>query len=205
MAYREMGMWEILEVLRRVHRGERQRPIARATGHSRSTIRRYVREAELAGWEPAGGREPDEAVASAVARRLRPVRKQEAPGESEALLLPHQAQIEAWLRAEDGGRRGLRLSKVHQLLARQGVEVPYSSLHRFAVGHCGFHAARRLTVRVADVAPGELAEVDFGRLGLVPDLATGRQRVLHALVVTLVHSRHQYVYVTHTQRLADLL
>lgn len=36
-----------------------------------------------------------------------------------------------------------------------------------------------------------LAEVDFGRLGLVHDPETGRRRVLHALIVTLVHSRHQ--------------
>jgi hypothetical protein len=40
MAYREIGMWEIHEVLRRVARGEPQRAIQRATGHSRSTIRR---------------------------------------------------------------------------------------------------------------------------------------------------------------------
>jgi len=205
MAYRETGMWEILEVLRRVHRGEGQRSIARTTGHARTTIRRYVREAVATGWDPAGGVEPDEAVAAAVAKRLRTVPKAQEPGESETRLQPHQAQIEAWLRPEDGDRRGLRLSKVHQLLVRQGVEVPYSSLHRFAVAHCGFREARRVTVRVADVAPGELAEVDFGRLGLVPDPETGRQRVLHALVVTLVHSRHQYVYGTHAQGLADLL
>ena len=30
MAYREIGMWEILEVLRRVARGERQRAIHRS-------------------------------------------------------------------------------------------------------------------------------------------------------------------------------
>ena len=33
--YREIGMWEIHEVLRRVARGEPQRAIQRATGHSR--------------------------------------------------------------------------------------------------------------------------------------------------------------------------
>ena len=205
MAYREMGMWEILEVLRRVHRGQPQRAITRATGHSRSTIRRYVRAARQVDWEPGCGTEPDEALAAAVAKRLRPVRKQQTPGESEGQLLAHQRQIEAWLHGGDGEGRGLRLAKVQQLLARQGVEVPYSSLHRFAVQRCGFQDLRRLTVRVAEVAPGELAEVDFGRLGLVPDLTTGRSRVLHALVVTLVHSRHQYVYVTHTQRITDLL
>jgi uncharacterized protein YerC len=36
-------MWEILNVLRRLHRGEPHASISRATSHSRSTIRRYAR------------------------------------------------------------------------------------------------------------------------------------------------------------------
>lgn len=203
MAYREIGMWEILEVLRRVGRGERQRAIHRVTGHSRSSIRRWVRMARALGWEP-GGREPDEALARAVAARLRPVRDGAPAGESEARLGPHRERIAAWLRPEGGGR-GLRLSKVQVLLAREGVRVPYSSLHRFATRHCGFQDRRRVTVRVAECAPGELAEVDFGRLGLVGDPEAGRRRVLHALLVTLVHSRHQYVHVTHDQTLPALI
>jgi transposase len=204
MAYREVGMWEILEVLRRVHRGESQVAIARATGHTRKTIRRYTRTARKRGWTPGGTQEPDEVLAQAVAQRLRPVPVAPEPGESEAQLRPHRARIEAWLRPEDGGR-GLRLSKVHALLEREGICVPYSSLHRFATQHCGFQDLRRVTVRVAEVAPGEVAEVDFGRLGLVWDPEAGRRRVLHALIVTLVHSRHQYVHVTHSQRLPDLI
>ena len=49
MAYREIGMWEILEVLRRVARGEPQRAIQRTTGHSRTTIRRWLRVARKLG------------------------------------------------------------------------------------------------------------------------------------------------------------
>lgn len=45
MAYREIAIWEILEVLRRVGRGEGQHAVQRVTGHSRSTIRRWVRTA----------------------------------------------------------------------------------------------------------------------------------------------------------------
>jgi transposase len=204
MAYREVGMWEILEVLRRVHRGESQVAIARATGHTRKTIRRYTRTARKRGWTPGGTEEPDEALARAVAQRLRPVPVTPAPGESEAQLRPHRARIKAWLRPDDEGR-GLRLTKVHALLEREGIRVPYSSLHRFATQHCGFQDRRRLTVRVAEVAPGELAEVDFGRLGLVWEPEAGHRRALHALIVTLVHSRHQYVHVTHSQTLSDLI
>ena len=99
----------------------------------------------------------------------------------------------------------LLLPMVHELLGRQGIEVPYTSLHRFAVKHCGFQERKRITVRVAEVEPGELAEVDFGRLGLVADPETERRRVLHALIVTLVYSRHQYVHVTFSQKLPDLV
>ena len=203
MAYREIGMWEILDVLRRVARGERQRAISRVTGHSRSTIRRWLKVARQSGWQPNDG-EPDEGVAREVAARVRPVRDEVSPGESQVQLLPHREQIRAWLSPEDE-RRGLRLTKVQQLLARKGVAVPYSSLHRFAVDQCGFADRRRLTVRRAEVDPGELAEVDFGRLGLVWDPASERRRVHHALIITLVYSRHQYVYVTPLQKIPDLI
>jgi len=203
MAYREIGMWEILEVLRRVARGERRRAIERVTGRSRSTIRRWLRVARKLGWEPGQG-EPDESLAVAVAQRVRPVRDEASPGASQARLLPHRERIRAWL-ASDDEHRGLRLTKVQQLLVRQGVDVPYSSLHRFAVQHCGFADRRRLTVRRAETAPGELAEVDFGRLGLVWDPEAERRRVHHALLVTLVYSRHQYIYVTPSQKIPDLI
>ena len=203
MAYREIGMWEILEVLRRVARGERRRAIERVTGRSRSTIRRWLRVARKLGWEPGQG-EPDESLAVAVAQRVRPVREEASPGASQARLLPHREQIQAWLAPEEE-HRGLRLTKVQQLLTRKGVDVPYSSLHRFAVQHCGFADRRRLTVRRAETAPGELAEVDFGRLGLVWDPEAERRRVHHALLVTLVYSRHQYIYVTPSQKIPDLI
>jgi transposase len=204
MAYREVEMWEILDVLRRVGRGETKAAIRRATGRTRKTVRRYVERARKLGWEPASGAEPDEALAAEVARGLKPVGRKARAGESETLLAAHRERIRQWLVPEDGSR-GLRLRKVHDLLGRQGIAVPYSSLHRFAIKHCGFQERRRITVRVAEVEPGELAEVDFGRLGLVPDPESGRRRVLHALIVTLVYSRHQYVHVTTSQRLPDLI
>lgn len=167
MAYREVDMWEILEVLRRFHRGESKAAIKRATGRTRKTVQRYVDKARELGWD--GEAEPDEALAVEVARRLKPVADEPREGTSEAALVPHGEQIRTWLFPEEG--RGLRLAKV----------------------------------RMAEVAPGEVAEVDFGRLGLVPDAETGKRRVVHALSVTLVYSRHQYVHVTTTQKIPDLV
>jgi hypothetical protein len=202
MPYVEHGMWEVLEVLRRWHRGESQKAIQAATRRARKTVRRYIRTAEKLGWN-SKEQPPDEALASRVLEKLAPGSKEGGAGETERLLLPHLPRIQDWLAVEES-RRGLTLTKVHRLLDRQGVVVPYSSLHRFATTHCGF-GRKRITVRVADVAPGELAEVDFGRLGLVYDPLRERRRVAHALIVTLVHSRHQYVHVTFSQKLPDLI
>lgn len=204
MAYREVDMWEILEVLRRLHRKESNAAIERATGRTRKTIRRYKRRARELGWEPGGQREPDEELAAAVAQNLRPVTEKEGLGAIEARLMPQRTAIAEWVSPGDGSR-GLRLAKVRDLLVRQGVEVPYSSLHRFAVSYCGFRERQRITVRVADVGPGELAEVDYGRLGIVYDPATAGRRVAWALLVTLGYSRHQYVHVGFNQTMAEFI
>ena len=202
MAYEEHGMWEVLDVLSRVHRGEGRRQIARVTGRTRKTIGRYVDVATGIGWVP-GIHEPDEQLAAEVLARLRPGPK-EPVADSEQTLLPLRDQLEQWLAPHDGYKRGLRLTKVHSLLTKRGVAVSYSGLYRFACKHLDF-GRQASTVRVADVAPGELAEVDFGRLGFVHDPETGKRRTLHALVVTLAFSRHQYVHVTHSQQLEYLI
>lgn len=203
MAYREIAMWEILEVLRRIGRGESRASVARATGHTRKTVRRYLATAAELGWKP-GPAVPTEALAAAVFARHRPS-SDRGPGEAEAKLLPHREQIQTWLRPSAGEKRGLRLTKVHELLRRQNVDVAYSSLHRFAVQHCGFSDRRRTTVRMPEWEPGQVAEIDFGRLGLIPGPETGKRRLAWAMPVVLPHSRHQYVHVTHSQRVTDLI
>ena len=203
MVYKEHGMWEVLDVLRRAHRGEGRRAMARTTGRSRKTISRYLTAAEQVGWRPGDG-EPGEPLAAQILARLRPGSRERVPSEAEQRLHVHRETLRAWLSGDTADRRPLTLTKCHDLLTRRGVAVTYSSLYRFAMKHCEF-GERASTVRMADVAPGELAEIDFGRLGLIPDGRLERRRVLWALVVTLVHSRHQYVHLTHSQTLTDVI
>lgn len=53
-------------------------------------------------------------------------------------LAPHLERVREWPRPQDPPSRGLSLVKVHRLLAREGVVVPYSSLHRWATSELGF-------------------------------------------------------------------
>jgi hypothetical protein len=54
-------------------------------------------------------------------------------------------------------------------------------------------------VRVDDPEPGQEAQVDFGKMGMLADAATGQLRQLWCLVVTLSFSRMQFVWPSFEQ------
>lgn len=182
-------MIEIKEVLRLWLAGHALREVTRLAGLDRKTVRRYVQAAQAAGVTREGGDgQLSEEVLGAVVAVVRPDRPR-GTGASWEAIAAHREQIATWLKQD------LTLAKIHMLLGRRGVVVPYRTLHRFAVAELGF-GRRQATVRVADGEPGRELQVDFGRLGLVPDPASGRRRVAQGLVFTAVYSRHLFVYPT---------
>jgi len=196
MAFREVWVVQVREALRRWLHGDGERPIARGVGIDRKTARRYVTAAVELGVHRDGGEGQltDELIGQ-VLERVRPHRP-DGHGEAWRVLLAEEDRIKAWV-AED-----LTVVKIGILLGRRGVVVPHRTLARFAVERCG--AGRRsTTVRVDDPPPGVELQVDFGRLGLVPD--GERRRVCQALIFTACFSRHQFVWPTFTQTTADVI
>jgi transposase len=190
MAFKEVSVVQVREALRWWLHGDGERPIARRAGIDRKTARRYIAAAIEAGVI----RNVDESqltdeVVGQVCERVRP-RRPDGHGDSWRALLAHEEQIKAWLNED------LTVVKIGILLARRGVEVPHRTLARFAVERCGA-GRRRTTVRVDDPPPGRECQVDFGRLGLVPD--GERRRLCWALIFTAVVSRHQFVWPTFSQ------
>jgi len=198
MAHKEYNVLEVVDVLRRHLAGDSIRGIARSKGMDRNTVRKYLRIAEARGFSAEFDGDLDE-MAYGIFTEVHAEKTEESENKRDKILLPHKETISDWLEKKE-----LTLTKVHIKLIRKGVDVSYSALWRFARERLGFGGAE-ITVRMADTKPGEVAEVDFGRLGVIYDPASGRNRVLHALVVTLVFSRHQYVYVTHSRDLKNLI
>ena len=193
MAYREVHRVESREIIRRWQAGLSQRRIASGTGLSRVTVRRYIEAAEAAGLQP-GGPEPSEQQLAQLATLSRTgPRRAEVP--SEQLLSPWAEQIEGWLTAER-----LQVTRVQELLAERGCEVSYSTLRRF-IARRGWGRRQPATVRMEDGPPGEVAELDFGRLGLIADPESGRRRTVWALIVVWRYSRHCFVWPTTSQTL----
>ena len=201
MAYREVRVFEVREVLRLWLRGGGERSVARLVGMDRKTVRRYVAAAEELGVIRDGGEDQlsDELMASVV-EAVRPHRS-DGHGEGWRLLVAHHERIKTWL-SDDG----LTVVKVGELLAREGIVVAERTLHRYADEVCDVGRGRRgTTVRVNDGRPGDELQVDFGKMGRVPDPQTERQRDCHALIFTPGVSRYSYVWLTHRQTIDDVI
>jgi transposase len=199
MAYREMRMVDIDQVIRRWLAGEGIRSIGRSTGLDRKTVRRIVRLAENAGVQrEAPWPDPSKlkAIREGMGRPGAPV----SPGEAEQRLKPRIDQIRAWLNTDR-----LLLTKVHELLAREGLVVSYSALRRFARKWCEFGTASSITVRRAESLAGEMAEADFGQLGPLQELGSSRPRVVHAFILTLAYSRLSCVIPVFKQDLPTVI
>ena len=196
MAFREVSVVQIKELLRRWLDGDGERPAARAVGVARTTARNYIRAAMELGVERSGGETQltDELIGQ-VCERVRPHRT-DGHGDSWRALVAEEAQIKKWV------QDGLTVVKIGILLSRRGVEVPHRTLARFAVERCGASRSKT-TVRVDDPPPGRELQVDFGRLGLVPD--GDRRRVCHALVFTACFSRHVFVWPTFLQTTEEVI
>jgi hypothetical protein len=164
----------------------------------RKTVGRYVEAAQAVGLSRDGSPDQltDEAV-GLVCELVRPVRR-DGRGRAWMALEENLQLISGWVKAE------VPLTKVQVLLARRGVQVPYRTLNRFAIERCEF-GSRQATVRVADGQPGVECQIDFGRMGLIPDLAAGRNRVCQALIFIACYSRHSFVWLSFGQRLADVI
>lgn len=195
MSFRELGMTEVREVLRRWQAGQSARQIAREGVVDRKTATRYIDAAKAE--QIALTTELTDALVAAVGRRVQ-TRPVVLPSESRKTLEQHRERIREQLL----GDSPLRLVRVHELLQRDGVAVAYTTLRRFAHEQLGWRE-RKVTVRVEDPPPGEEAQIDFGEMGFVVD-ADGKKRKLWVLVVSLSMSRYMFVWPTLNQTLAAL-
>ena len=188
MAYHEVTMLEIKEVLRLWVQGRGKKPIARHLGLDPKTVRGYLRVGEAEGLRREAGLDAltDDLLARVALRVRGPTGR--PYGGNWAICGEQREFIEGKLRS------GVRLSKVQRLLSRdRGVALPYTTLHRFAVGELDFGLPAP-TIPIADCKPGTELQLDTGWvLTLEPDEKGHRHRK-KAWIFTPALSRHRFVF-----------
>jgi Bleomycin resistance protein-like N-terminal len=161
MAFREVLVTQVREVLQAWLAGAGKRPAARRAGVDVKTAARYIRAAQAAGLARDGDESQlsDELLGQVVVA-VRPARPA-GHGESWEALAGRQDAITGWV------KDSLTLVKMHEFLERSGTMVPYRTLARFAAAECGYSSSSRhqVTVPVDEGKPGEEVQLDFGSGG----------------------------------------
>jgi transposase len=197
MAYEEVSRVEVTEIIRRWQTGATIRGLARISGLSRNTIKKYIQAAKSIGLTNNGAPPTESQIVSLV--QLNVAGRHPATIPTESVLATWADQIHRWLKDEH-----IELTRIQELLGNHHCTVGYTSLRRF-VARRGWSKNNQNTVRMPDTEPGEVAEMDFGRLGMLWDPDSGRKRLVWFMVIVLSYSRHCFVWPMFRQQLSDVI
>ncbi|MDC6171355.1 IS21 family transposase [Paucibacter sp. XJ19-41] len=184
-------MFQYRQVLVRLRAGDTAREIARSGLLGRDKLTELARLAQAQGWLDAEHELPDDAaIAAALAPRKR-------AASTLSSVEPLREVVQRWF---DAGVQG---SAICAALKREhGFTGSYSAVRRMLQGMRA-SLPPEVTVRLS-FAPAEAAQVDFGA-GPKLTHPDGTERRTWAFVMTLCHSRHQYVEFVWDQTVATWL
>lgn len=134
----------------------------------------------------------DELIES-VHQRIGIIKDRSNTAPRDVILLPLKDRIEDYPKKDVPG------TKIVKILAREDIEISQTSFFRFVKTHLPQYAKSSISVRLPKTKAGIYAQADFGYLGKLWDGTTKKMRRAFAFIMTLVFSRHIYVYITFSQ------
>jgi transposase len=191
-----MNMWRLTtmnlhELLRRLRAGESRNAIARAMHVSPNTVKDYRRWAEAQ--QLLSGPLPD--LTTLEALRAQTFRADRAPRHPNVSSLEgYRAEVTELL---SQGRQPLSIWRILKGRYPAVFSASPSAVDRL-VRSVRASQPPEVTVRI-ETAPGEVAQVDFGYLGVLRDDLTGELRKGWVFVMTLAWSRHMYAEIVFDQ------
>jgi len=185
-------MYHYRQALVRMRQGESDRQI-HATGlMGRRRLGVLRKQAQERGWlDPARSLPPDQELA-AVLQRPKPTHTH-----AQSSLEPYRGLVDQWW------SEGIDGTTIYAaLMRRHGYTGSYSSVRRF------LQSLAEKTPRVTTVlefAPGDAAQVDFGKGPQIIDVHTGEVFKTWVFVMVLAWSRHQYAELVRDQSIETWL
>ena len=191
MANRRFEMFHYRQIIHRMRMGESDRAIAKTKLMGRLKCGEVRAIAEERGWFGSVPLPDDAELAAAFET------KQVPNPTRNSLSRPYEQQIQKWT------EQGIYLSTIHEALVNQfGFTGSYSSVRRLA------QKLKKQTPRatcILDFAPGEAAQVDFGKGPVITDVFTGEVISTWIFVMTLCFSRHMYAEIVTNQKVETWL
>lgn len=191
MANRRFEMYEYRQVIHRMRQGQSDRAIAmtKLMGRLKCAFVRSI--ASENGWLDNGPLPDDEQLATFFDQP-----KKKNPTQI-SLTQPHEKRITKWV------GQGIQATTIYRALVEQfGFSGSYSSVRR---------KVRKIRAKtpkascVLEFAPGEAAQVDFGKGPNITNVFTGQTIKTWIFVMALCFSRHLYAQIVTDQKVTTWL
>ncbi len=183
-------MIDVTEILQHWHAGRSFSEIHESLDVDRRTVRKYVAPAIGAGMVPGGPPVSEQRWAELVREWFPELADTSLRQVTWPAIAAHRDSIVGQLQA------GVTQATVWQRLRDEhGLAVSIASFRRYVAANLP-EEVRRSQVRVLDpnpAVPGDVAQIDYGKLGRWPDPVTGKVRTVWAFVMVLACSRHMFV------------
>jgi len=191
MSNRRFEMFQYRHIIHCMRMGQSDRAIATAKLMGRLKCAELRSIARDRGWLEPGPLPEDTELAEVFEK----IRCRNATRQS--MSLPHEARIEQWL------EQGIPATTIHRALVEQfGFSGSYSSIRRMTQKLKGRHP--KVTC-ILDFAPGDAAQVDFGKGPTITDAFSGKATRTWIFVMTLCFSRHMYAEIVTDQKVGTWL
>lgn len=192
MSNRRLEVFHYRQALHSMQQGLSDRAIARSGLMGRLKAGQLRLLAVEKKWLEPGAVLPDDATLA----ELFDAPKRAAAGPSSSLEI-HRDRIKQWVTDGINGR------VVHRVLMEShGYRGSYSSVYRMM---CSIKAATPVLTTVLDFAPGDTAQVDFGKGPEIVDQHTGEVQKTWFFVMVLAWSRHMYAELVTDQSIETWL
>lgn len=179
------------QVIHRMRLGQSDRAIAKSKLIGRTKCAAVRAVAARKGWLDSGPL-PDDAQLAAVFE-VDKSSNQNQP----SLIQPHEKKVKQWV------EQGIQATTIYEALVTQfGFAGSYSSVRRRVRK---IRAAAPKATCMLDFAPGDAAQVDFGRGPTITDVFTGAILKTWIFVMTLCFSRHMYAEIVTDQKVETWL
>ncbi|MBN1173011.1 MAG: IS21 family transposase [Micromonosporaceae bacterium] len=189
MARRSFTVVDVTEILIHWYAGRSLSEVSDSLGVDRKTIRKYLAPAVAAGMSPGGPPVSQAQWAVLVTDWFPQLMDTTLRQTTWPEIAKHHQYITTQLKA------GVTQATIHQRLRDEhGLVASLASLKRYVAANLSEEVRREQVVVLRDpVDPGAEAQIDYGKLGMWTDPATGRRRTVWAFAMVLACSRHLFV------------
>lgn len=195
MGYKEITAMDFYEIIRRWHAQQKITHIANALGYDRKTVRRYIELAQQQGLSQQLLLPDKDEVIQLLNQAIVPPKR---PQQAQQLLARFLPEITDLVNAKFNPLKPKIAFEVISEKYDLWGKVSYSSFKNFVRHNQIAISPDQATCRL-EVEPGSEVQIDYGKVGLLFDPATGNNKTVYAFIATLSFSRHKFVEFTFKQ------